>query len=66
MIHGRPFKVSRTCFDHYFDRAAVNDLDFLGTHLSNSQRVALDEAAQFAEIQSSKPLGAKWFNNHQA
>lgn len=44
-------------------RQSTHDLDFFGTNLSNTQRVALDEAAHFAEAQTSKPLGAEWFNN---
>ncbi|SMR49075.1 unnamed protein product [Zymoseptoria tritici ST99CH_1E4] len=44
-------------------RLSTHDLDFMGTHLNNDQRVAIDEAAHFAERQCSKPLGSQWFNN---
>lgn len=44
-------------------RQTTHDVDFFGTNLTNSQRVALEEAAKFAENQSSAPLGAEWFNN---
>ena len=45
-------------------RPSTHDVDFLGTNLTNDQRVLLDEAALHAETQSPTPLGGEWFNNH--
>ena len=44
-------------------RLSTHDVDFFGTNLNNDQRVLLDKAAGYAEMQSQIPLGGEWFNN---